>query len=198
MATKKIEIQDHQGNVYHPHTDANVVYMPDGKTVKEALESLKLSVSNGKSSIATAITGKGVAASGNDSFSTLSTKIGQISTGKKWASGQSKVSGRRRFDTFSGDGEYKTIDITNVGFKPNFITMVCIDRSSDEHNFTVNYANIDNIHDRVIILTSKKFYPGNGSTNGIVKLSSCILTDNHIQMPAYVNGGDIYKWYAFE
>ena len=122
MATKKIEIQDHQGNVYHPHTDANVVYMPDGKTVKEALESLKLSVSNGKSSIATAITGKGVAASGNDSFSTLSTKIGQISTGKKWASGQSKVSGRRRFDTFSGDGEYKTIDITNVGFKPNFIT----------------------------------------------------------------------------
>ena len=46
-----------------------------------AINELFTSASNGKSSIATAITGKGVTASSSDSFSTLATKIGQIPTG---------------------------------------------------------------------------------------------------------------------
>ncbi|WP_433618797.1 hypothetical protein [Paenibacillus cellulositrophicus] len=45
--------------------------------------SLFTSVSNGKNAIASAITGKGVPASGSDTFSTLATKIGQISTGSR-------------------------------------------------------------------------------------------------------------------
>ncbi|MNJ90163.1 hypothetical protein D3C87_77570 [compost metagenome] len=49
--------------------------------VSTALDELFLNVSNGKNLIASAITGKNVSASGSDSFSTLSTKIGQISTG---------------------------------------------------------------------------------------------------------------------
>lgn len=49
--------------------------------VSTALDELFQSVSNGKNSIASAITGKNVAASGSDSFATLSTKISQISTG---------------------------------------------------------------------------------------------------------------------
>lgn len=42
------------------------------------INSLKASVSNGKIQVANAITGKGVSASGNDSFATLASKIGQI------------------------------------------------------------------------------------------------------------------------
>ena len=42
---------------------------------------LNQSVSNGKQQVANAITGKGVAASGSDSFATLASRIGQIKSG---------------------------------------------------------------------------------------------------------------------
>ena len=45
---------------------------------KSEIDSLKSSVSNGKIQVANAITGKGVSASGNDTFATLANKIGQI------------------------------------------------------------------------------------------------------------------------
>ncbi|WP_338468653.1 phage tail protein [Clostridium botulinum] len=48
------------------------------KNVKGALEELFISASNGKNKIATAITGKGIQASGSDSYDTLSNKIKQI------------------------------------------------------------------------------------------------------------------------
>lgn len=48
MSTRKIEIQDHEGNVYHPHTSADVVYMPDGTDIKTSISSLKTKVDNGQ------------------------------------------------------------------------------------------------------------------------------------------------------
>ena len=44
------------------------------------INNLKSSVSSGKTQVANAITGKGVSASGNDTFATLASKIGQITT----------------------------------------------------------------------------------------------------------------------
>ena len=52
------------------------------KNVKAGMEELFTSVSNGKKSIATAITGKGVQASSNDTHQQLATKIGEIETFK--------------------------------------------------------------------------------------------------------------------
>jgi hypothetical protein len=49
--------------------------------VEGALTELFTNVSNGKTAVASAITGKGVAASGSDTFTQLSTKINAISTG---------------------------------------------------------------------------------------------------------------------
>ena len=46
--------------------------------LQNQVNSLNSSVSNGKNQVANAITGKGVAASGSDSFATLASKIGQI------------------------------------------------------------------------------------------------------------------------
>ena len=37
MSIKKIEIQDHQGNVYHPHTTSDVVFMPDGRKTSDVI-----------------------------------------------------------------------------------------------------------------------------------------------------------------
>ena len=48
---------------------------------REEFESLKSSVSDGKSAIAAAITGKGVAASGSDTFLQLSNSIAKIRSG---------------------------------------------------------------------------------------------------------------------
>lgn len=72
MAIKKIEIQDHQGNIYHPHTDAKVVFTSDGKTVEESIESLKSNVSNGKTVLATAI---GAPLASTDTFAQMSSKV---------------------------------------------------------------------------------------------------------------------------
>ncbi len=52
------------------------------KNVKAGMEELFTSVSNGKKSIATAITGKGVQASSNDTHQQLANKIGEIETFK--------------------------------------------------------------------------------------------------------------------
>lgn len=35
MAVSKVEIQDDAGNVYHPHTEAAVVFLKDGSTVEQ-------------------------------------------------------------------------------------------------------------------------------------------------------------------
>lgn len=57
-----------------------------GNTVA-AINELFTSASNGKSQIAAAITGKGVPASGSDTFAVLAAKIGQIITGKRFVVG---------------------------------------------------------------------------------------------------------------
>lgn len=57
-----------------------------GNTVA-AINELFTSASNGKTAVAAAITGKGVPASGSDTFPVLAQKIGQIFQGKKYAEG---------------------------------------------------------------------------------------------------------------
>lgn len=52
MATKKIEIQDSNGNVYYPHTDASVV-KNGSKTVAEQLNENTQNISSHKSALAT-------------------------------------------------------------------------------------------------------------------------------------------------
>ena len=35
---KKVEMQDSDGNIIHPHTEAAVVFLGDGSTLEEALK----------------------------------------------------------------------------------------------------------------------------------------------------------------
>ena len=57
--------------------------------VQGAIDQLFTSVSNGKSQIASAITGMGVSTSANDSFAQMATNIGNIKTGPDWSEVQS-------------------------------------------------------------------------------------------------------------
>lgn len=66
-------------------TTAGAEFTPSLKRVldQDDYDSLFQSVANGKNDIASAISGKGVPASGSDPFATLASKIGQISTGSR-------------------------------------------------------------------------------------------------------------------
>lgn len=37
MAINKIEMQDENGNIYYPHTDATVVFLQDGSNVQTVI-----------------------------------------------------------------------------------------------------------------------------------------------------------------
>ncbi|GIO39084.1 hypothetical protein J41TS12_39450 [Paenibacillus antibioticophila] len=77
-----------------------------------AINELFTSASNGKTAVAAAITGKGVPASGSDTFTQLATKIGQIVTGKRYASGSGDVA--------SGVGK---VTISGLKFTPSFVVV---------------------------------------------------------------------------
>ncbi|WP_368253600.1 hypothetical protein, partial [Clostridium paraputrificum] len=38
MTINKIEIQDENGNIYHPHTDSSVVFRKDGLNVDQLIQ----------------------------------------------------------------------------------------------------------------------------------------------------------------
>ncbi|WP_249888304.1 hypothetical protein [Acinetobacter sp. VT 511] len=97
---------------------------------REEFESLKSSVSDGKSAIAAAITGKGVVASGSDTFSQMVAKIKQINTGKKFASGSVPA---------LGEGNYRDFQI---GFTPSFGIAHAVPYNPTDASFFV-YSNIN-------------------------------------------------------
>lgn len=66
------------------------------------------SASSGKNAVATAITGKGVPATGSDTFAQLSTKIGQIITGVPFAEG-------------SGATDSNFLTVRGLAFRPKLI-----------------------------------------------------------------------------
>lgn len=53
----KIEIQDHQGNIYYPHTETEVVFRPNKKTVEESLVKLETELGTNKTTLLNNITG---------------------------------------------------------------------------------------------------------------------------------------------
>lgn len=82
--------------------------------VKGQSTGLFQSVSNGKSAIATAVTGKGISASVNDTFATLASKIGQIKG--SFISGKVPYAGQYIFDGTSRPHCRIPLEFTPKGF----------------------------------------------------------------------------------
>lgn len=66
-------------SIYNEDAEGDVIIRAKGESI--SVHDLKQSVSSGKTAIAASITGKGISASGSDTFAQLATKIGQIQTG---------------------------------------------------------------------------------------------------------------------
>ena len=84
------------------------MYDENGNIITSAKD-LKSSVANGKQAIATAISGKGIAASGSDEFAVLAGKISQINTGKRFATGRFTIG-------TNGQGA-----VNNLAFRPRSV-----------------------------------------------------------------------------
>ncbi|MED0675881.1 hypothetical protein ABEV55_16985 [Aneurinibacillus thermoaerophilus] len=84
----------------------------------DTFANLKSSVVDGKNAIASAINGKGVSASGSDSFSELANKILQIPVGKPAATGSGSASSNLDY------GEGWRISVSGIGFEPNLINVL--------------------------------------------------------------------------
>jgi hypothetical protein len=117
-------------------TDAAKVALLDsaGKfgatNVEAAMLELFTFANNGKTSIANAVNAKGIAATSADTFPTLATKIGQITTGdKKFASGSFASS------------TAQTLTVSGLTFKPSIILIHPIDREDGVTTITL-YAEL--------------------------------------------------------
>lgn len=89
------------------------------------------SASNGKNIIAQAITGKGISASGSETFDSLASKINNINTGKKWAKGQVKpLSNLIETPLYVNDVQLylSCVEVSGLTFKPSIIIITgCLD-----------------------------------------------------------------------
>ncbi|WP_145412531.1 phage tail protein [Paenibacillus xylanexedens] len=154
-----------------------------------AINELFTSVSNGKTAIAAAITGKGVPATGSDTFSQMASKIGQIQTGAQSASGI----------TTSGAsvGGYFPLEVSGLTFKPNIIVF----RRNDPN---INYASSS--YSELVTLSNGSRYVTvvsagtNPSINIVIgqglNVGNFFVHDSGFKMPASYEGV-AYAWAAF-
>lgn len=163
-----------------------------GDDVEEVLAELFTFANDGKTDIADAVTAMGVSASPSDTFATLATKIGQINTGKKYASG-SVTSATSALNFILDDGTSSSqyyITVTGLTFTPSLIELY----------YNTNY-------DRTFYSSNGQFGSGgskiaedikNSYTPQYFKLTGNAYVNNTgFQMPVMVKGVS-YIWRAYE
>lgn len=94
--------------------ESDTTRLTENKTVTGAINELFTSANDGKNLVANAVTNKGVVASASDTFSLLATKIGEISTGKKFAQSPSIIILPRYKSSFT---------VNNLDFEPSLVIM---------------------------------------------------------------------------
>jgi len=171
--------------------------------------------SDGKTKIAQAITGKGISASGGDTFDELVNKIGQISTGKRVVSGTAMPLGVTAFYYADGSGNFESflnfsIPLEEIGFRPS--TLVATYTSGSVQlttliysigNFTTDFKDSNNS----FTLTFESSPTDTISTVYHFKtrywLSGDVISGNKIFVPIHYETissplGQEFKWIAFE
>lgn len=146
-----------------------------------SLQSVFTSVSNGKSAVANAITGKGIPTAPDAEFATMANNIANISTGTKFASGFTNPVGG-------------VVSIYNLGFVPKmFVTLNTVDLVtvfSDQYkglNFESLYIS------KSLLGTSYDIRYSATPTNGMVNSTTFIMTENQ----ASINVRAQYGWENF-
>lgn len=167
-----------------------------GANVETVLDELFTFANDGKTTVATAVTAKGVTASPTDTFSTLATKIGQISTGKKWASGTATSSAGTATFTYAattGTGVFYKITVTGLTFKPSVIYI-----EGASYNLTYSEINADLRYPKTIKMhTTVNDLGTYANWNFKGDVSTASVTSTGFVMP-YNASSVAVKWIAYE
>ena len=164
------------------------------KAVKAAYDlanEAKQSANSGKTAIATAVTAKGVTASPADTFPVLATKIGQINTGKRFATGtltDSYINYANKYYTTKDTNTvyFSSFDVSGLAFKPTIIMIIMDGLFYTSVN--TNVAQYAGYHYVDVTGTSVRLI--NNASIGATSFS----------LPVYFNGtkANVITWIAFE
>ncbi|PIC65327.1 hypothetical protein CSV79_01510 [Sporosarcina sp. P13] len=161
-----------------------------GANVQIAMQNLFQFANDGKTRVANAVTAKGVAASPADTFAVLATKIGQINTGAKWASGKSI------YTDSSYDGGYLQ-PVNNLGFRPNFIIAWTPTTRNPGVQQEVIYVSLELIQSLSFVGDIEV----SGAPSQQITKSGFNITDNGFQVRQITRSGstgDVWNWIALK
>jgi hypothetical protein len=159
---------------------ASVVGSP--ATSGDTFATLKTHIQNSKNTMATNLSNKGQASNGTETLQSLASKIGNVSTGKKFASGTT---------TSSGSTSYYNISISGLDFTPS--SVVVVRKYGSSYMYIIANPKITELQNAFIQASSGgNFYL---YTYGTYKLYDGGFYLRFITNTATVD--DIY-WYAYE
>jgi hypothetical protein len=179
-------------------TEADKVSIADSSNlfsatdVEGALKELFTNVSNGKTSIATSITDKGVSASGGDTFATLASKIRQISTGKKWATGTSRPV------HYNTDPDNFGVIVRGLSFRPSLIVVERADGDmSGSYNRAQRASYKENVPYSELNHGYMDYYKGSSGSPQTWQMSGLFyLYDDGFRFSGFQDESLIYNWTA--
>lgn len=145
-------IDEHQADeAAHGIGNKSTLKTTNKTTLVAAINELFTNANDGKTAVASAVTNKGVQASPSDTFSQLAAKIGQISTGKKWASGSMVL----------GDEQ----EIGGLKFKPSIILVLPKGTSQHNTSYALFVAKEASIYPRASDINFATWTPGKSFLN---------------------------------
>lgn len=172
------------------------------KAAMDKADAAFTSASNGKQTVGNAITGvdPNVTIPTDPTFNDLATAIGQISTGKKWASGTKVSDGTaigfiRRNGTVS-TSKHAPLVVTELEFTPSFVLI--IDKGTGNYNaWTICYGG--SIDSEISILDNRAYSVDGGQGEQVRKLDGTYAYLNlGFSLPAPLGVSRENLWIAFE
>lgn len=195
MADKNIQMTQRNtsntgwDNLYPITKASNVQVTPisglAGTDVQTVLQNLFQFANDGKTQIANAITAKGVSASPSETFASLAAKIGQISTGKKWASGTATIV---KDYTLNPPYSMNALVLTGLGFQPSLVIVLSTDPNENEGAMYVQ-----GFTDKVYWLFPDSGGMGIYGPDGLVS-----ITSTSVKLATPLSPGRSCKWLAYE
>lgn len=161
------------------------------KQVIDEFNNINTNLQTKKNNIASAITSKGVSASGTESFDSLKNKINSITLGKKWASG--------KIDAFSfNSSSYSVTVTTSLSFTPSMVIVSFPEVYTTYSTSTKYKANIVSSFNmgsgnKVIIPTYIRLH---AYFDSISSSSFKFTVSNNTDYTVYFKGE--ITWYAYE
>jgi len=205
------EVDEHKADIMSQEVGkgADMIGLPDpnglftATTVRGALEELFTSVSDGKNLIGGAITDvdPSIIIPPNPTFQQLGDAIRQISTGQKWASGETR-SGTTPITFTVWDGTTRTERALEVnvsfGFQPSTIVAFARNPINTERITIVFPTNLEYRPNARILFANTLGSGGSGNTIWLYQLDgvSAYVTQNGFRIPA--SSDFQYVWWAFE